>query len=101
MSDAAHAETEMPTLFPESALAAVEREAPSQSPLVKDEVERDDFDWFTSKEVIIERQPSIAVYRNGRDHIVIRAENEFDPDADQCIQRRSARRALRNTRRQH
>lgn len=42
------------------------------------------FDWFHDEEVIIERQQSVAVYRNGREHIVIRGESadgSLDEDA--------------------
>ena len=41
----------------------------------------DDFDWFRDKAVIVEQQRSIAVYRNARNHVVIRAEGDgYDAD---------------------
>lgn len=40
----------------------------------------EEFDWFESEAVIVERQPSIAVYRNPRDHVVIRAEGPGDDE---------------------
>lgn len=46
--------------------------------------EPESFDWFTSEEVIIEQQRSIAVYRNGRNHVVIRVDGE-GYDEDSCI----------------
>lgn len=41
----------------------------------------EDFDWFRDECVIIERQTSIAVYRNERQHVVIRSEGDgFEED---------------------
>jgi hypothetical protein len=48
-------------------------------------VDPDEFDWFEDEAVIVERQRSVAVYRNRRNHVVIRAEaNDFDAE-DKCI----------------
>lgn len=38
------------------------------------------FDWLTEDCVVIERQTAIAVYRNRRGHVVIRAESNCDDD---------------------
>ena len=43
-----------------------------------------EFDWFKDESVIVERQASIAVYRNKREHVVIRAEGA-DEDEDMFI----------------
>ena len=46
----------------------------------------DDFDWFRDEAVIVEQQRSIAVYRNARNHVVIRAEGEgYDADGDDKV----------------
>ena len=43
--------------------------------------EPDDFDWLRDEAVIVEQQRSIAVYRNARNHVAIRAEGEgYDVD---------------------
>lgn len=52
------------------------------NPPATPKLSREEFDWFKDEAVIVERQPSIAVYRNPRDHVVIRAESEsHDEDA--------------------
>ncbi len=86
----------MSSLFPEPSNSLVEK-SPTGSPNSSgpeelpegpgdEEAPTGPFDWFTCEEVIIERQQSIAVYRNERDHIVIRAESDSaDADADSFI----------------
>ncbi|ODT22157.1 MAG: hypothetical protein ABS35_15490 [Kaistia sp. SCN 65-12] len=56
-------------------------EATASPGRTKDSSDRDAFDWFVDEAVIVERQPSIAVYRNAREHVVIRAEGQpYDDD---------------------
>lgn len=43
------------------------------------------FDWFAEESVIGERQPSIAVYRNPRGHVVIRGEGHGYDEEDALI----------------
>ncbi|WP_202332666.1 hypothetical protein [Mesorhizobium sp. L-8-3] len=53
------------------------------------------FDWFTDEAVIVERQPSIAVYRNPRGHVVIRAEGDgYDEDTFIYLSTEQALKAL-------
>ena len=51
---------------------------------VKDD--RPEFDWFREQEdIILECQAATAVYRNGRKHVVIRAEARDGADDDSFI----------------
>ena len=51
---------------------------------VKDD--RPEFDWFREQEdIILECQAATAVYRNGRNHVVIRAEARDGADEDSFI----------------
>ncbi len=44
------------------------------------------FDWFEDDSIIVESQPALAVYRNIRNHIVIRQEDSANLDGeDICI----------------
>lgn len=45
------------------------------------------FDWWANDDgdVIVESQSSIAVYRNRRNHVVIRAERQVEGDEDSFI----------------
>lgn len=44
------------------------------------------FDWFTNNEdVVVEAQASIAIYRNRRNHIIVRAERQVEGDDDVFI----------------
>lgn len=50
------------------------------------EIEKWEMDWHESEHIIIEQQLAIAVYRNPRDHVVIRQEAESgDPEDDPFI----------------
>lgn len=45
-----------------------------------------DFDWRTDADsIVVEHQPSIAVYRNGRNAVVIRQEGQYHPDEDHWV----------------
>jgi len=64
--------------------------APVQLPLIPDiepaavEPDSSDFDWLSEGCVVVEDQPPIAVYRNRRNHLVIRSRRDGDED-DQCV----------------
>lgn len=47
----------------------------------------DKFDWWTNTDgdLIVESQQAIAVYRNRRNHVVIRGERQVEGDEDQFI----------------
>jgi hypothetical protein len=39
-----------------------------------------EFDWLTEDCVVVEEQPPIAVYRNRRDHLIIRSRRDCDDE---------------------
>lgn len=43
-------------------------------PICPNGPDNEPFDWFAEESIIVESQPSIAVYRNPRGHVVIRGE---------------------------
>ena len=43
------------------------------------------FDWLDSTDIVCRRQPQVAVYENSNCTITIRAECEWDEDADTII----------------
>jgi len=45
----------------------------------------DDFDWLLDDSFVVEEQPSIAVYRNRRDHILIRQRASYSDDEDSFV----------------
>lgn len=50
------------------------------------EIERWEMDWHESEHIIIEQQQAVAVYRNPRNHVVIRQEAESgNPEDDPFI----------------
>jgi hypothetical protein len=49
------------------------------------EEQEDVFDWHRDDSIALERQLSIAIYLNPRDHLVIRQEREADQDEDTFI----------------
>ena len=64
--------------------------APVQLPLIVDEDEQPaepapansgrEFDWLTEDCIVVEEQPPIAVYRNKRNHLVIRSRRDCDDE---------------------
>jgi hypothetical protein len=47
--------------------------------------EPEEFNWHTDDSIIVESQPALAVYRNGRGHVVVRAEAIGIQDEDSFI----------------
>jgi hypothetical protein len=47
--------------------------------------DEDRFDWSKDDSIVTERQMTIAIYFNSRDHLVIRREREFDEEEDAFI----------------
>jgi hypothetical protein len=45
----------------------------------------EDFDWFKDDSIVLEEQPAIAIYQNGRQHIVIRQRAMYEQEGDSFI----------------
>jgi hypothetical protein len=58
---------------------------PAQSERIPEPlISNEEMDWLHCEDIIIEQQPAITVYRNVREHVVIRAEGSGDNE-DQFI----------------
>ncbi len=45
----------------------------------------DDFDWVKDDSIVVEEQPSIAIYLNNRNHVVIRQRCYCSDDEDEFV----------------
>lgn len=83
--DAAPAERPGLLLSAQAQLPRLPDPSLNPAPVLPDDPEPEPFDWFEEESVIVERQPSIAVYRNPRGHVVIRGEGHGYDEEDAFI----------------